>query len=59
MLVISRRTGESMRIGDDITVKVIDVRGGNVRLGITAPRDIPVHRQEVYETIQREKQNEQ
>jgi carbon storage regulator len=51
MLVLSRRINESVVIGNDITVTVVDVRGDKVRLGILAPRDVPVHRQEVYEAI--------
>ena len=55
MLVLSRRKDESIMIGDDVEITIVDVRGDKVRLGITAPRDIPVHRMEVYEAIQREK----
>ena len=55
MLVLSRQKNESIMIGDDIEITVVDVRGDKVRLGITAPKDISVHRREVYETIQREK----
>ena len=55
MLVLSRHRDESIMIGDDIIITVVDVRGDKVRLGIDAPTDIPVHRQEVYEAIQREK----
>lgn len=54
MLVLSRKTDEEIRIGDDIIVTVIDIRGDKVRLGITAPNNVPVHRQEVYEAILRE-----
>lgn len=56
MLVLSRHRDESVRIGDDIVVTVVDIRGDNVRLGIDAPLEVPVHRQEVYEAIQRENQ---
>ncbi len=56
MLVLSRHRDESIIIGDDIVITVVDVRGDKVRLGIDAPTDIPVHRQEVYEAIQRERQ---
>ncbi len=52
MLVLSRRSHESIRIGDTIVVTVLEVRGDHVRLGIDAPHDIEVHRQEVYEAIQ-------
>lgn len=55
MLVLSRQRDESIMIGDDVEVTIVDVRGDKVRLGITAPRSIPVHRREVYEAIQREK----
>jgi carbon storage regulator len=55
MLVLSRHRDESIIIGDDIIITVVDVRGDKVRLGIDAPTDIPVHRQEVYEAIQRER----
>lgn len=55
MLVLSRHRDESIMIGDNIVITVVDVRGDKVRLGIDAPTDIPVHRQEVYEAIQREK----
>jgi carbon storage regulator len=54
MLVLSRHRDESIIIGDDIVVTIVDIRGDKVRLGIAAPSDIPVHRQEVYEAIQRE-----
>ena len=59
MLVLSRHRDESIIIGDNIVVTVVDVRGDKVRLGIDAPTEIPVHRQEVYEAIQRERQAEQ
>jgi carbon storage regulator len=55
MLVLSRHRDESIMIGDNIVITVVDVRGDKVRLGIDAPTDIPVHRQEVYDAIQREK----
>ena len=54
MLVLSRHRDESIMIGDDIVVTIVDIRGDKVRLGINAPQDIPVHRQEVYEAIKRE-----
>ena len=54
MLVLSRHRDESIIIGDDIVITVVDIRGDKVRLGINAPVEIPVHRQEVYEAIQRE-----
>jgi carbon storage regulator len=55
MLVLSRHRDESIIIGDNIVITVVDIRGDKVRLGIQAPTDIPVHRQEVYEAIQRER----
>lgn len=54
MLVLSRQRDESIMIGDNIVVTIVDIRGDKVRLGINAPAEIPVHRQEVYEAIQRE-----
>ena len=57
MLVLSRHRDESIMIGDNIVITVVDVRGDKVRLGIDAPTDIPVHRQEVYDAIQRERQS--
>ena len=54
MLVLSRQRDQSIIIGDNIVVTVVDVRGDKVRLGIDAPTEIPVHRREVYEAIQRE-----
>ena len=54
MLVLSRQRNESLMIGDDIEVECVDIRGDKVRLGITAPKDITVHRKEVYEAIKRE-----
>ena len=55
MLVLSRQKDESIIIGDHIEITIVDVRGDKVRLGITAPKTISVHRKEVYEAIQREK----
>jgi carbon storage regulator len=54
MLVLSRQRDESIIIGDNIVITVVDVRGDKVRLGIEAPREVSVHRREVYEAIQRE-----
>jgi carbon storage regulator len=57
MLILTRKSGETIRIGDNIAISVIEIRGNQVRLGITAPRNVSVHRQEVYEQI--EEQNTQ
>jgi carbon storage regulator len=54
MLVLTRKLGESIRIGDTITVKIVDLDGRHVKLGIEAPRSIAVNREEIYERIQRE-----
>ena len=54
MLVLTRRPGESIRIGDEISVLVLEIQRGQVKVAIDAPREIPVHRQEVYELVQRE-----
>jgi len=56
MLVLSRQKDESIVIGDDIEITIVDVRGDKVRLGINAPREVSVHRREIYDAIQREKQ---
>lgn len=56
MLVLSRQRDESIVIGDNIVVTIVDIRGDKVRLGIQAPTEIPVHRREVFEAIQRENQ---
>ena len=53
MLVLSRKKNESIVINNDITIVVVEIRGDKVRLGVEAPREVPVHRQEVYEAIQR------
>ncbi|MFP5413631.1 MAG: carbon storage regulator CsrA [Gammaproteobacteria bacterium] len=56
MLILTRRVGETIVIGDDVTVTVLGVKGNQVRLGVNAPRDLPVHREEIYERIQQEHQ---
>jgi len=58
MLVLSRKKDEVIMIGDDVVITVVDIRGDKVRLGICAPSETPVHRQEVYEAIEREKARE-
>ena len=57
MLVLSRKKDERIIIGDQITVMVIEIRGDKVRLGIDAPKEVTVHREEVYEAIRREQQS--
>lgn len=54
MLILSRKVNESIKIGDQITLKVMGVKGNQVRLGIDAPKEVPVHREEIYERIKRE-----
>ncbi len=53
MLVLSRKIGEAVLLGDDIKIMIVDIRGDKVRIGIDAPKDLPVHRQEVYDAIRR------
>ncbi len=54
MLVLTRRLGESIRIGDHITIRILDIQRGQVRIAIDAPRQIPVHREEIYQQVQEE-----
>ena len=56
MLILTRRVGETLMIGDDITVTVLGVKGNQVRVGVNAPRDVAVHREEIYDKIQTSEQ---
>lgn len=55
MLILTRRVGESLMIGDNVNVTVLGIRGNQVRIGVNAPKDVSVHREEIYERIQQEK----
>jgi carbon storage regulator len=54
MLILTRRVGESLVVGDDITITVLGVKGSQVRIGVNAPKDVSVHREEIYERIKKE-----
>jgi carbon storage regulator len=56
MLILTRRVGETLMIGDDVTVTVLGVKGNQVRVGINAPQQVAVHREEIYERVMRERQ---
>jgi carbon storage regulator len=57
MLILTRRVGETLVIGDDVTITVLGVKGNQVRLGVNAPKEVAVHREEIYQRIQLEKQD--
>ena len=57
MLILTRRVGETLMIGDDVTVTVLGVKGNQVRVGVSAPKEVSVHREEIYERIKQEKKD--
>jgi len=57
MLILTRRVGETLMIGDNVTITVLQINGNQVRIGINAPKEVAVHREEIYEKVQREKTN--
>ncbi len=58
MLILTRRVGETLMIGDEVSVTVLGVKGNQVRIGVNAPRDVSVHREEIYERIKNEQQQD-
>ncbi|AHL03129.1 carbon storage regulator CsrA [Pseudomonas aeruginosa] len=58
MLILTRRVGETLMVGDDVTVTVLGVKGNQVRIGVNAPKEVAVHREEIYQSIQKEKDQE-
>ncbi|MBE0483700.1 MAG: carbon storage regulator CsrA [Bacterioplanes sp.] len=58
MLILTRRVGETLMVGDEVTVTVLGVKGNQVRIGVNAPKEVAVHREEIYQRIQREKEGD-